>query len=150
MLKTLSALALVIVPFFAMAEDSSDKPDQLIPLAAADVNLSDFLWIARPLVVFADSAADPRYQEQLALLQQDVAALEERDVVVIVDTDPAARSAVRLKLRPRGFMFALVGKDGGVKLRKPRPWHVREISRQIDKMPLRRQEIEAAVSATEG
>ena len=65
----------------------------------------------------------------------------ERDVVLITDTDPAAKSAIRLKLRPRGFMLALVGKDGRVNLRKPRPWDVRELSRSIDKMPLRRQEI---------
>jgi len=38
-------------------------------------------------------------------------------------------------------MLVLIGKDGGVKLRKPFPWNVREISRVIDKMPMRRQEI---------
>ena len=35
----------------------------------------------------------------------------------------------------------LIGKDGTVYLRKPFPWSVREISRSIDKMPLRQQEI---------
>ena len=65
----------------------------------------------------------------------------ERDVVVITDTDPEGRSALRKKLRPRGFMLTLIGKDGGVKLRKPFPWDVRELTRQIDKMPIRRQEI---------
>jgi hypothetical protein len=35
----------------------------------------------------------------------------------------------------------LVGKDGGNKLRKPFPWDVREISRSIDKMPMRQREI---------
>jgi len=66
-----------------------------------------------------------------------------RDVVVFVDTDPKARSALRKKLRPRGFMLVLIGKDGGVKLRKPLPWSVRELSRSIDKMPTRQREIEA-------
>jgi hypothetical protein len=37
----------------------------------------------------------------------------------------------------------IMGKDGEVELRKPRPWDVREISRTIDKMPLRQQEIRA-------
>ena len=32
-------------------------------------------------------------------------------------------------------------KDGQVKQRRPLPWDVREISRAIDKLPLRRQEI---------
>ena len=48
----------------------------------------------------------------------------------------------RLRLRPRGFMMVLMGKDGEVELRKPAPWSIREISRSIDKMPLRQQEIE--------
>jgi len=32
-------------------------------------------------------------------------------------------------------------KDGSVALRKPSPWSVREISRAIDKMPSRREEM---------
>jgi len=60
---------------------------------------------------------------------------------VMVDTDPAAQSLVRTRLRPRGFMMALIGKDGSVALRKPLLWSVRELSRSIDKMPLRQQEI---------
>jgi hypothetical protein len=68
--------------------------------------------------------------------------LDVRDVVIITDTDPAARSAVRTQLRPRGFMLAVIDKDGQVKQRKPLPWSVREISRAIDKMPTRQQEIQ--------
>ncbi len=110
-------------------------------LDASETSLDAFLWAHRPIIVFADTDADPRYQEQLELLLARPEELLERDVVVIVDTDPAARSDIRLKLRPRGFMMTLIGKDGGVKLRKPFPWDVREISRSIDKMPMRQQEI---------
>jgi hypothetical protein len=38
-------------------------------------------------------------------------------------------------------MLTLIGKDGGVKLRKPFPWDVREITRSVDKMPMRQREI---------
>ena len=62
-------------------------------------------------------------------------------MVVITDTDPDAKSALRTKLRPRGFMLVLIGKDGGVKLRKPAPWDVRELTRVIDKTPERQQEV---------
>jgi len=48
---------------------------------------------------------------------------------------------LRTKLRPRGFMLVLIGKDGGVKLRKPLPWDVRELSRTIDTMPMRQREM---------
>jgi hypothetical protein len=108
---------------------------------AADVEIDAFKWRARPVIVFADSAIDPAFTRQLDLLNDRLEELTERDVVLIVDTAPDDRSALRTKLRPRGFMLTLIGKDGGVKLRKPFPWDVRELTRQIDKMPIRRQEI---------
>jgi hypothetical protein len=113
----------------------------LTPLNAADVTLDEFQWIKRPIVVFADTPADPRFQEQMTLLLARPEPLIERDVVIIIDTDPRAKSAARQTLRPHGFMLTLIGKDGGVVLRKPFPWDVREITRSIDKMPIRKQEI---------
>ena len=109
---------------------------------AEGLDLDEFMWRARPVVVFADSPFDPNFQRQMELLQSEVEELVIRDVVIVTDTDPAARSDVRTRLRPRGFMLALIGKDGQVELRKPLPWDVRELSRSIDKMPLRQQEIE--------
>ena len=125
----------------ALAE-GADAPanDPVFPEEVTD-NLSDFVWQKRPIIVFADSAADPSFARQMALLQARREDLAARDVVVLTDTDPEAASALRKKLRPRGFALVLIGKDGGVKLRKPLPWDVREISRVIDKMPMRRQEI---------
>ena len=108
---------------------------------ASDVDLADFQWIARPVVVFANTAANPAFEEQLRLLTDGLDDLAERDVVLITDTDPEAASALRTQLRPRGFMLTLIGKDGGVKLRKPFPWDVRELSRSIDKMPMRQREM---------
>jgi hypothetical protein len=107
-----------------------------------EVDLSSFLWHKRPIVVFADSPEDPRFKEQMILLTSEAAALLERDVVVLTDTTPKPTSALRKQLRPRGFMLVLVGKDGGVKLRKPHPWTVRELSRTIDKFQDRLREVE--------
>ena len=113
---------------------------------STDIVLEDLHFIARPVVVFADSPADPQYAEQLALLLSRVEELVIRDVIIITDTDPAARSPLRQELRPRGFALVLVGKDGRVALRKPAPWDVRELTRSIDKMPLRQQEIRERTS----
>lgn len=101
-------------------------------------------WVSRPVIVFADAPADPRFAQQVEMLEAGADALAERDVVVIVDTDPAAGSALRTAHRPRGFMLVLIGKDGQVKYRKPNTVPVRELVRLIDRMPLRQQEIEAA------
>ena len=117
------------------------EADRSTVFAAADVALDDFLWAARPVVVFADTDRNPEFQRQIELLQADLDGLAERDVVIITDAMPDPMSDIRRELRPRGFMLVLMGKDGVVELRKPSPWSVRELSRSIDKMPLRQQEI---------
>jgi hypothetical protein len=89
-----------------------------------------------------DSPDDPNFRHQLQLLTARIGELSLRDVIVITDTDSANPSSVRTTLRPRGVMLALVDKDGRVALRKPSPQDVRELSRSIDKMPLRIQEVE--------
>ena len=120
------------------------REDPTVVLSAVDVDLEDFRWIARPVVVFADTEADPAFQQQIKYLTARMDALAGRDVVVLTDTDPDAMSDLRRQLRPRGFMLVIIGKDGGVKLRKPFPWDVREITHSIDKMPLRKQELRDA------
>lgn len=108
---------------------------------AAEVDLQALQYIARPIVVFANSPNDPMVDEQLEFLLARVDELILRDVILILDTDPAAETDVRETLRPRAFQLVLMDKDGRVHLRKPFPWEVREITRTIDKMPLRLQEI---------
>lgn len=103
--------------------------------------LEELRWIKRVVAVFADSPNDPNFRRQMEALAAQPDALAFRDVVVVTDTDPAANSGLRQTFRPRGFMLVLVGKDGQIKLRKPLPWDVREISRAIDKTPLRQQEL---------
>lgn len=129
----------------------SDDISQDRPLLTEATSLDPFLWTARPVVVFADTPNDPRFIKQIELLEARPDALLERDVVVIADTDPAARSDIRKQLRPRGFSLVVIDKDGKVITRKPAPWDVRELTRAIDKTPVRKQEIrDAARSSAEG
>ena len=106
-----------------------------------DTNLKIYEWTRRPVVIFANSDKDPNFISQMEFLSEDIRALQERDIIVLIDTDPNFSSSLRKKLRPHGFAFILIGKDGQVKLRKPSPWNIREIARVIDKMPIRQQEI---------
>lgn len=110
-------------------------------LDAATVDPDQFLWTARPVVIFADTADDPAFFDQVASLRRDGRALASRDVVLVLDSDPSANSAWRQQLRPQGFSLVLIDKDGQVKIRRPVPWDAREIGRAIDRLPLRRQEI---------
>ena len=144
----LAALASAILALPALAGDPSTSerwaadPSQIFE--AADVDLAELMWVARPLVVFANSPRDPAFVEQMEEIVRDMPRLVERDVIVVVDTDPEERTALRDKLRPRGFMLVLLGKDGQVELRKPLPWTVREVSRSIDKMPMRQRELDGS------
>lgn len=132
-MKTLRILVLAtLLPLAAAAQAA------FVPKTADEVTLAEILYLQRPLVVFSDSPNDPAFVRQMELLAADPGPLAERDVIVITDTDPAARSPWRLLLRPRGFSLVLMDKDGEAKLRKPLPWDVREISRAIDKFPLAR------------
>ena len=137
-----SIFAILLSVTASFANETDVNYNGLI-LKGSEINLDDFLWINRPIVVLADSPGDPRFVEQMRLLREQLPDLKDRDVVVITDTEPSQKTDLRQKLRPRGFMLVLIGKDGGIKLRKPSPWNVREISRIIDKMPMRRQEMRA-------
>ena len=106
-----------------------------------NTNLEIYEWTHRPIVIFANSDKDPNFISQIEFLSEDIKALLERDIIVLIDTDPKFSSSLRKKLRPHGFAFVLIGKDGQVKLRKPSPWNIREIARVVDKMPIRQQEI---------
>jgi Domain of unknown function (DUF4174) len=123
-----------LLPSFATAQDFA-------PMAAADVVFADQLYIKRPVVVFADSPNDPNFIRQMDLLSRSYADLAERDVILVTDTDPEARSEWRQRLRPRGFSLVIMDKDLRPVVRKPLPWDVREITHAIDKLPLRRAEM---------
>lgn len=141
-------LAMLVAPALAVPASAEEltlserwaaDPTQIFD--AAGVDLDELMWVARPVVVFANSPRDPAFIEQMEEIERELPRLVERDVIVVTDTDPSARTELRSRLRPRGFMLVLIGKDGQVALRKPLPWTVRELSRSIDKMPMRQREM---------
>lgn len=151
-------LVCLALPTFAVAQDSETSPQTAAEPAAEPgliapahgKTLEDFQWLFRPIVVFADTKADPRFSQQMEQLQAGIAQLADRDVIILTDTDPALGSAARDRLRPRGFQFVLIGKDGRVLMRRPSPQSVREITRSIDKSPTRQREIEERRSQRSG
>lgn len=140
-------LPFVLLTFFAgngIAQETTGDAEMFEHpriVSGEEADLKEFLWMNRPLIVFADTPADPRFIQQMAYIEARLDALAERDVIVLTDTNPKANGTLRKQLRPRGFMLVLIGKDGTKYLRKPFPWDVREITRVIDKLPMRQQEI---------
>ena len=133
-------LVITAVLLFSFAKVANAEVNYFMEVEK-NTNIKDFEWVQRPIVIFANSDRDPNFISQIEFLSQDIKALKERDIVVLIDTNPSMPSLLRKKLRPHGFAFILIGKDGQVKLRKPSPWNIREIARVIDKMPIRQQEI---------
>ncbi|TFL16703.1 DUF4174 domain-containing protein [Jannaschia formosa] len=139
----IASLGLTALPALGQDPDSVEAAwlaDPTRIFDASEIDLDELQWIARPVVVFANSPRDPAFVQQMEELVAEFDRLVERDVIVIVDSDADSGSSARERLRPRGFMLVLIGKDGEVKLRKPLPWSVREISRSIDKTPMRQRE----------
>ena len=143
LVMNIALAALIALPAVAEEKTVLERWEEMPTTVfdGSEIVLEDLQWVLRPLVIFADTPNDPRFRQQFDLLMADIDQLVERDVILITDTDPDAMSDLRTTLRPRGYMMALVAKDGRVALRKPSPWSVRELSRSIDKMPLRQQEI---------
>ena len=130
------------------AEDLADaeaaepvlEEDGLQFLDAREIDVRDFIWTHRIVVVMAETRDDPNFSRQLEALLDRAEEFVERDVVVIFDADPADRSPLRQVLRPRGFMMAIIDKDGEVKARRPAVRSGRELINVIDRFPSRRQE----------
>ena len=150
MKSVLLAFLLLLVPGWAIAqsepadiptEAGEEVPPGLRIVNAAEVDPADFLWEFRIVAVMADSPNDPAFQRQMQAIEALPGDLLTRDVVVIVDSDRSSGSLLRQRLRPRGFMLAIIEKDGEIKQRRPAPRTVREINDMIDSFPLRRQEM---------
>ena len=100
--KTLALVFSALIPLAAMAADGTAPADDEYVRPVGDSELSDFMWTHRPIVVFADTPADPRFQQQIDMLLEGEEAMRDRDVVVLTDTDPSARSPIRSNARAIG------------------------------------------------
>ena len=150
----LAVLLAGLAPCAAVATDAVESADSVVtawqadPSAvfeAQDIDLDRFKWVARPLIVFSDAPQDPAFRTQMELLAARIDELVKRDVVLIADSAPADETEIRREFRPRGFMLIVVSKAGRVILRKPFPRDVREITRSIDNLPIRKQELRDAL-----
>ncbi|MFM7444301.1 MAG: DUF4174 domain-containing protein [Tabrizicola sp.] len=133
------AVLAIAIPALSLPSWADEAP-AFAPVPASEVAEADLLFLRRPVVIFADSPNDPAFVRQMELLARYTDELAARDVILVTDTDPANPSALRKKLRPRGFSLVLMDKDWKPSIRKPLPWEGREIVNSIDKMPIARSE----------
>ena len=91
MIRAFLLVFLTVTGFSAVAQGATETGDPAradIIMPGDSVDLNELLWIKRPLVVFADSPADPRYVQQIDFLTERLEDLAVRDVVVLTVHTP--------------------------------------------------------------
>ena len=134
-----------------------------LPMCFAQQTLATLKDTHRVLLVFAPSDRDPRYVQQMQMLEHHGAEMQERDLVllpVVTETGPQVTPETlrvirgpglsyeeqvlvrqRFHLAPEAFAAILLGKDGGEKLRVTAPVSTDRLNRTIDVMPMRKDEM---------
>ncbi len=134
-----------------------------LPMGFAQQTLATLKDTHRVLLVFAPSDHDPRYLQQMQMLDHHGAEMRERDLVllpVVTEAGPQITPETlrvirgpglsdeeqvlvrhRLQIAPEAFVAVLLGKDGGEKLRATAPLSIDRLNRTIDAMPMRKDEM---------
>jgi len=115
-------------------------------LAAEPATVAAMRDRRRVLLVSASDATDPRLDAQRRILRRWGAEADDRDLTVVEivgdrvagAADAAADLRRRYRLPATGYAVALIGKDGGTKLRGREPLSAERLTATIDAMPMRR------------
>jgi len=132
----------------------SATPGSASPCEGRDVSLDQFRWNNRILVLFANDSTQEAYQDQMDLLKSHNDGVLERDLVIFsifdnqcsllgdqIISDASARE-IRQRLSPASsYSIYLIGKDGGVKLKREQVLEIEELFSVIDRMPMRQREM---------
>jgi hypothetical protein len=122
---------------------------------AMDVDVEHFQWKKRLLLVFAAENSHPHYQSLANEIFYRQADVNDRDLVVFeilesgtsrmngrpIEPQKAASIRKQFGIAPDEFTVILVGKDGGIKLKRNDQVRLEEIFRLIDSMPMRQEEM---------
>ena len=114
--------------------------------APASDPLAEHRWRSRLLVVLAPSDRDPRALDQRRIFRDAAAKGRERDLVLVERTGSSAEADAlrrRFGVAASEFRAVLVGKDGGDKLASSEPIEAERLFAEIDRMPMRRDEVRA-------
>lgn len=153
-LIALPLLACIILSSVSKANTVQSSINHGIKMSS--FNLSYQKWKNRVLLVFAPSADNPIYQQQMQLLQKHNNGFADRDLVLVqvlatnesyankqpIDESSAAKLRDRFGVDKENFRVILVGKDGGVKRSDATVVQATAIFEEIDAMPMRQQEMQ--------
>jgi hypothetical protein len=141
----LKMLALIIVSSILAGQHGS----------AMDVDVERFLWKKRLLLIFSPERADPLFNGLVNEISSRRGDVEDRDLVIFeilesgaskmnsseLEPQKAASFRERFEIPKNTFTVILLGKDGGIKLKRNDQVRLEEIFLLIDSMPMRQDEM---------
>jgi hypothetical protein len=119
------------------------------------MDFTQFQWKNRLLFIFAQDDSDPLFKDLKSQIVAQKAEVDDRDLIVF---ELPAQGPARMNTSPldqkeadsirnhfaapsNAFSLILVGKDGGIKLKRSDQVDLREIFGLIDSMPMRQREM---------
>ncbi len=125
------------------------------PRAQSPLDLSQYQWTHRLLLIFAPSEQNPAYLDLEDQLQASEAELADRDLIVFrlfaqgrgsaagapIGNDSVSLLYDRFDVQQGASTVVLIGKDGGEKARQVGTFDLQAIFERIDAMPMRQREM---------
>ena len=119
------------------------------------MDLTQFQWKNRLLLIFAPDDNDSLFKKLQSEIITQEAEVEDRDLVVfeVLERSPSRMNRALLdqskvesirrhfSVPQRSFIVILIGKDGGIKLKRNDQIDLETIFELIDSMPMRKDEI---------
>lgn len=148
-------LLLTFLSLFAISQAPTADFSQKQPCEGQDISLESFQWEKRVLVLFTSHSDEESYQTQMKKFISLEEEFRDRDLIRIsifkeecsmLDGEfipDSSSQNIRERLSPNesGYSIYLIGKDGGVKLKREEVLEPNELFRVIDRMPMRQREM---------
>ena len=125
------------------------------PGESTSMDLTQFQWKNRLLFLFAPDRSHPFFKHIQSQIIEQKSEVEDRDLVIFsvllqgpsqmnttaIDSQKADSIRDRFAVPPNAFRLILIGKDGGIKLKRNDQVDLAEVFELIDSMPMRRNEM---------
>jgi hypothetical protein len=145
--KIVKAFTVIIIIFMALLIFDRNN---IMPM-----DFTRFQWKNRLLFLFAPDSNDRSFQRLQSEIMAQKAEVEDRDLVVfeVLERGPSRMNTIHLEqetvdsirkrfaMRRSTFRVILIGKDGGMKLKRDSQASLEEIFDLIDSMPMRKNEM---------
>ena len=112
----------------------------LFSFACFAQNIQEYRWKNRLIVLVSNASNSAEHNQQRQIFELKQSQLEERDIILL-NRKPKSSELSRFSLDGNFQGVLLIGKDGGIKLKKPFIVKPQTIFDLVDSMPMRRAEM---------